>query len=89
MAIVSNTQHQLNPHTLFLCFWNSKNICNSSPSISNVKKIAQFDKKMGKIWDVWCNVVQSLMIGELKQIKISSLKCSIIAFLSLEYKEIL
>jgi hypothetical protein len=54
------------------------------------KTIAQFDKKyMGEIWDVWCKVVQSLMIGELKQIKISSLEFSIIAFLSLEYKEIL
>jgi len=53
------------------------------------KKIAQFDKKMAKILYVWCNMVESLTIGELKQIKISSLKCSIIAFLSLEHKEIL
>jgi hypothetical protein len=42
---------------------------------------------MGKIWGAWYKVDQSLMIGELKQIKFSSLTCSIIAFLSLRYNE--
>ncbi len=31
-------QKRLNLHTLFLCFGNSKNICNPSPSTSNVTK---------------------------------------------------
>jgi hypothetical protein len=41
----------LNPHTFFLCFQSSKNICNPPPSVT---KIAQFDEGVGKIWGVWC-----------------------------------
>jgi hypothetical protein len=44
---------------------------------------------MGKIWGIWCNVVQYLVMVEFKQIKISSLKSLIIASLPLEYKEVL
>ncbi len=54
-----------NPHTkLFL--WlrrSSKNICNSSPTTaSNVAKIVQFGKAMGKIWGVWCKGVQYVIL---------------------------
>jgi hypothetical protein len=44
---------------------------------------------MGKIWGVWCKGVQSLMMGDLKQIKILSLRSLIVASLPLDYKEIL
>jgi hypothetical protein len=74
------TQRRLNPCTLFLCFWSSKNICSPSPSTSNIKKIAQFHKRMGKIWGVWWKGVQGLMISELQHIKILSLKSSILYF---------
>jgi hypothetical protein len=43
-----------NPQTLFLLFWSTKNILNSSPNASNIAKISQFDKRVGKIWGVWC-----------------------------------
>jgi hypothetical protein len=36
-------ERKSNPHTLFLCFWCSKNICDSPICISNVAKITQFD----------------------------------------------
>jgi len=52
-------------------------------------KIAQFNKGMVKIWGVWCKGIQCSMMGELKQIKISSLKPLIIASFPLEYKEVL
>jgi hypothetical protein len=65
---------------------NSKNICNPPPITSNAIK---FDKGMGKIWGVWCKGIQCSMIGELKHIKISSLKSLIIASLFMEYKEVL
>jgi hypothetical protein len=42
---------------------------------------------MGKIWGVWCKGVQCLMMGELKQIGISSLRSLIVASLLLQYKE--
>jgi hypothetical protein len=45
---------------------------------------------MGKIWGVWCKGVQSLMMGDLKQINILSLRSLIVvASLPLDYKEIL
>jgi len=55
-----------NPHTLFLYFWSSKNICNLTFSSSNITKIAQFGKGMGKIWNVWCKGFQCLVMGQLK-----------------------
>jgi hypothetical protein len=60
------SQKRLNPHTLFLWFWSSKNICSSSPNASKAAKISQFSKGMGKIWGVWCKEVQCSMMGELK-----------------------
>jgi hypothetical protein len=44
---------------------------------------------MGKIWDASCNGVHGLVMGELKQIRILSLKFLIIKSLPLEYKEVL
>jgi hypothetical protein len=44
---------------------------------------------MGKIWGVRCKGIQCSMMGELKHIKISSLKYLIIASLFMEYKEVL
>lgn len=42
----------VNPDTLFLCFWSSKNICNP-----------QFSKGVGTICGVWCKAVQcSVMV---------------------------
>jgi len=75
-----------NPHTLFLYFFSWKNICNPPPTISNTAKIAQFAKGIGKIWVVWCKGVKCLLIGELKQIRISSLRSLIIPSLPMEYK---
>jgi hypothetical protein len=69
-----------NLHTLFFCFGNSKNICNPSPSAFNVTKNVQYDKKLQKIWNIWCKGVQCLVINELKQIKISSWKFWIVVF---------
>jgi hypothetical protein len=43
----------------------------------------------GKIWGVWCLSIQGLVMGQLKQIKILSLKSLVIASLLLEYKEFL
>jgi hypothetical protein len=52
-----------------------KNICSPPPRASKVANISQFHKGMGKkIWGVWCKGVQCSVMGELKQIKISSLK---------------
>jgi hypothetical protein len=51
------TQTKSHPHTLFLCFWSSKNIYNPPPNVSNATKNVQFNKKMGQIWDVWCKDV--------------------------------
>jgi hypothetical protein len=39
-----------------------------------LQKIAQFYKGMRKIWGVWYKRVQCLAMGELKQIRILSLK---------------
>jgi hypothetical protein len=49
--------------------------------------MAQFG--MGKTWGVWCMGVKCLLMGELKQIKISSIKSWIIASLLPKYKEVL
>jgi hypothetical protein len=68
---------------------NSKNICSPAPIVSNDVKFPQFDKRMGKIWGVWCKGIQCLVMGEFKHIKISSLKYLIIASLLIEYKEVL
>lgn len=68
------TQRRLNPHTLFLYFWSWKTISDPSPSTSYIAKIAQFNKRMGKISNVWCKGVQCSMMVELKQITISSTK---------------
>jgi len=83
------TQKRLKLHTLFLCFWNSRNICSLPPSTSNMVKIAQIEKGIRK--DVECLVlkVQCWTSGELQQIRISSLKSLIIASLPLEFKEVL
>jgi hypothetical protein len=64
------TQRRLNFHTLFIFFSSSKNICNPSPSTSDVIKITQFNKE--KIWSVWCKDIQYSMMCELKQIRISN-----------------
>jgi hypothetical protein len=45
---------------------------------------------MDKLWDVLCNKgVQCLVMGDLKQIRISSLRSLIVASLPLESKEVL
>ncbi len=59
------------PHTLY---WNSKNICSLSASALAVANFAALDKRMGKTWGVLCKGVQYLMMGEVEQIEISSLK---------------
>jgi hypothetical protein len=61
----------------------------SSFNASNIAKICQFDKGVGKIWGVWCKGVQWQMMGDLKQIRISSLRSLIIASFLLKYKEVL
>jgi hypothetical protein len=48
---------RLNPHTLGIWFSGSKNNCSSPPSASKLAKIAQFNKRMKKIWGVWCKGV--------------------------------
>jgi hypothetical protein len=68
---------------------NSKNIYCPPPIVSNDVKFVQFDEGMGKIHGVWCKGIQCSMMGELKHIKISSLKSLIIASLFMEYKEVL
>jgi hypothetical protein len=46
-----------------------------SPCMFNAGKFAQFGKRMGEDMGCFCvNEVQCLMMGELKQIEISSLK---------------
>jgi hypothetical protein len=65
-----------------------KKNCNSPPW-ANITKHAQFGQETGKMWDVWCKRVQCLVMGELKHIKISSLKYFIIASWPLKYKEVL
>jgi hypothetical protein len=52
-----------------------------------VAKIAQFCKERGGRYGVFG--VQCSVMGDLKQNKISSLKCLIVAFLALEDKEVL
>ncbi len=39
---------------------------NLSPGASNATKIG-----IGNIWDVWCKMIQCLVMGDLKQIRIS------------------
>ncbi len=46
-------------------------------------------KFIGKIWGVRCKTIQCFMMGELKQIRISSLKFWIIASLFFKYKKVL
>ncbi len=63
-------------------------MCSPSPSPSNVENIAQFGEGIGYgMFGV--KEVECLRMGELKQIRILSLKSMIIASLSLEYKEVL
>jgi hypothetical protein len=45
----------LNPYTIFFCFSSSINICSPPPSASNVAKIAQFNKEIGKLRGVSWN----------------------------------
>jgi hypothetical protein len=53
-------------------------------------KIAQFNKRMGKLLCVWCKGVQCLLMVEKNQIMIRSLKpFVVVASLPLEYKEVL
>jgi hypothetical protein len=56
-----------------------------------LQKLLNFVKKWGEDmgWGVWCKGVQCLVMGELKQNKISSLKSLIVAFLPLEDKDVL
>ncbi len=56
---------------------------------SNATEIANLIKERGKYGGVWCKGVQCSVIGELKEIKVSSLKSSTVASLPLAYKEIL
>ncbi len=44
---------------------------------------------MGKIWVVWCLSTEGLVMGQLKQITILSLKSLVVASLLLVYKEFL
>jgi hypothetical protein len=53
------------------------------------QKFANLIKEWGKYGGVWCKGVQCSVIGELKEIKISSLKSWTVASLPLAYKEIL
>jgi hypothetical protein len=48
------------------------------------QKLLNSAKKWGKIWGVWSKRVQCSVMGEFKQIKISSLKVLIFASLSME-----
>jgi hypothetical protein len=60
------------------------------PSTSNITKVPQLDKGLGKIQIVWwCIGFQSSMIGELKHIRISSFEHLIHASLPLEYNQVL
>jgi hypothetical protein len=55
-------------------------VCSPSPSVSTVAKIAQFGKRMRKIWGVQWKGVQCSTMSELKHIKIYSLRSFIFAF---------
>jgi hypothetical protein len=44
---------------------------------------------MGKILGVWFKAVQYFVMGELKQIRVSSLNFVMVASLPLEYKDVL
>jgi hypothetical protein len=58
------TQRKSNPHIFFLCFWSSKYIYNPPLNVSIATNNVQFNKRMGKIWGVWCKDVQCLMMGK-------------------------
>jgi hypothetical protein len=60
------------------------NLFSPPPSASIATKIGKFSKGRGKRWGVWCKGVQCLVMGELKHIKILSLKFLIIASLPFE-----
>jgi hypothetical protein len=77
------------PYTFSFCFWSSKNICNPPPNASNAAWIAQYEKGMHKLWGVQCKGTQSLMMSELKQIRILSSKSLVVAFLLPKNKEVL
>jgi hypothetical protein len=47
---------QIFTHCLF-AFNVARNICSHSTNNSNIAKIVQFNKGMGKIWGVWCKGV--------------------------------
>jgi len=55
-------------HIVFLLL-KFKGHCNPAPSTSNATKIAQFDKTMRKIWDIWCKGFQCLVLGELNRFR--------------------
>jgi len=74
-------QKRSNPHTLFFYLWTSHNICSPPSSPSNIAKIVEFNKRMGKIWGVWWNGVWCLVMAEIKHIWISKLKLLIITSL--------
>jgi len=46
-------------------------------------------KEWGRYGGVWCKEVQCPGMGELKQIRVLSLKFGIVAFLPLEHKDFL
>jgi hypothetical protein len=47
------SERRSNFHTLLFYFVeSSKKICSPPPNISNVTKVVQFNKGMGKIWGV-------------------------------------
>jgi hypothetical protein len=54
-----------------------------------LQKLLNAVNEWGKIWGVSCKEIKCLVMGELKQIRILSLKSLNVASLSLQYKEIL
>jgi predicted amino acid racemase len=59
------------------------------PTPQNTTKISQFNERIDKKCGVWCKWVQCSVMGDLKQIKLMSLRSLIVAFLPPEYKEVL
>jgi hypothetical protein len=54
-----------------------------------LQKLLNVVDEWGKLWGVSYKGIKCLVMGELKQIRILSLKSLIVASLSLQYKEIL
>jgi hypothetical protein len=77
-------EFKLNPHTLFLRFWSWKNISSPPPKASRSPKSLNFIKEGGKLWGVRGFNVWWWVMGDLKQIRILSLKSLIHASLFLE-----